>query len=56
MTAAGKDVQIVARGLRQPFQLHFPSGSRDPYVSDLGQDEGAPATIPRAFMTCPTRI
>jgi len=47
MTAAGKDVQIVARGLRQPFQLHFPSGSRYPYVSDLGQDEGAPATIPR---------
>jgi glucose/arabinose dehydrogenase len=47
MTANGKDLQIVARGLRQPFQLHFPSGSKDPYVSDLGQDEGAPSTIPR---------
>lgn len=44
MTAAGKDLRIVARGLRQPFQLTFPKGSRYPYVSVLGQDEG---TIPR---------
>jgi glucose/arabinose dehydrogenase len=47
MNADGKDLRIVSRGLRQPFQLHFPAGSRYPYVSDLGQDEGAPDTIPR---------
>jgi hypothetical protein len=43
MTTAGKDLQIVASGIRQPFQLYFPPGSRYPYVTDLGQDEG---TIP----------
>jgi glucose/arabinose dehydrogenase len=47
MKANGSDLRIVARGLRQPFQLHFPAGSRYPYVSDLGADYGAPATIPR---------
>lgn len=40
MTAAGKGLKVVARGLRQPFQLTFPSGSSSPYVSVLGQDEG----------------
>jgi glucose/arabinose dehydrogenase len=40
MTTAGKDVRVVASGLRQPFQLTFPQGSRYPYVSVLGQDEG----------------
>jgi glucose/arabinose dehydrogenase len=40
MTAAGKGIRIVARGLRQPFQLTFPEGSRYPYVTVLGQDEG----------------
>jgi glucose/arabinose dehydrogenase len=43
MTAAGKDLKIIARGIRQPFQLDFPTGARWPYVSDLGQDAG---TIP----------
>ncbi len=47
MKPNGTDLQFVARGLRQPFQMHFPAGSRYPYVSDLGQDEGAPETIPR---------
>jgi len=41
MTAAGKDLRIIARGIRQPFQLAFPQGSRYPYVTDLGQDGGA---------------
>ena len=43
MSPSGKDLRFVARGLRQPFQMVFPAGSRWPYVSDLGQDEG---TIP----------
>ncbi len=47
MKPNGSDLRIVARGLRQPFQLHFPAGSHYPYVSDLGQDEGASDTIPR---------
>jgi glucose/arabinose dehydrogenase len=41
MTTDGNDLRFLARGLRQPFQLHFPAGSRYPYVSDLGQDLGA---------------
>lgn len=40
MTASGKELRFVARGLRQPFQMVFPAGSRWPYVSDLGQDLG----------------
>jgi glucose/arabinose dehydrogenase len=36
----GKDLRVVARGLRQPFQLTFPNGSRNPYVSVLSQDRG----------------
>jgi glucose/arabinose dehydrogenase len=47
MTAQGTDLRVVTHGLRQPFQLHFPSGSPYPYVSDLGQDEGPPSSIPR---------
>jgi glucose/arabinose dehydrogenase len=43
MTAKGKDVKVVARGIRQPWQLAFPRGSSSPYVSDLGQDKGAAA-------------
>ena len=38
MTAAGKGLKVVAKGIRQPWQLAFPSGSSSPYVSDLGQD------------------
>jgi hypothetical protein len=40
MTANGKDLRVIARGIRQPFQLDFPQGSRWPYVTDLGQDAG----------------
>jgi glucose/arabinose dehydrogenase len=40
MTSTGKKLKVVARGLRQPFQLTFPQGSAHPYVSVLGQDKG----------------
>ena len=30
----------VAEGLRQPFQLNFPQGSKYPYVTALSQDKG----------------
>lgn len=43
MTAAGKGFKVVAEGLRQPFQLAFPQGSKYPYVSVLGQDKGGTA-------------
>ncbi len=43
MTAAGKGMKVVAEGLRQPFQLNFPKGSKYPYVSVLGQDKGGKA-------------
>jgi glucose/arabinose dehydrogenase len=36
--AGGGDRRIVARGLRQPWQLAFAPGSSSPYVSVLGQD------------------
>ena len=39
MRATGADLKVVARGLRQPFQLAFPEGATSPYVTDLGQDE-----------------
>jgi glucose/arabinose dehydrogenase len=38
MRATGANLRIVARGLRQPFQLAFPEGATSPYVTDLGQD------------------
>lgn len=41
MSAAGKQLRIIARGIRQPFQLRFPAGARYPYVTDEGQDAGA---------------
>jgi glucose/arabinose dehydrogenase len=36
----GKNLKVYATGIRQPWQLVFPSGSRSPLVSDLGQDAG----------------
>ena len=41
MTPDGTDVQVVARGIRQPWQMAFPGGSSSAFVSDLGQDSGA---------------
>jgi len=43
MTAAGKGFKVVAEGLRQPFQLAFPQGSKYPYVTVLAQDKGGKA-------------
>lgn len=40
MTANGKGLKVVASGLRQPFQMVFPQGSKYPYVTVLGQDKG----------------
>jgi glucose/arabinose dehydrogenase len=37
----GKNVQVFATGIRQPWQIAFPAGSSSPFVSDLGQDAGA---------------
>ncbi len=37
----GKDERVVARGIRQPWQMAFPAHSNSPYVTDLGQDSGA---------------
>lgn len=37
----GTDMQVFARGIRQPWQLAFQAGSNAPFVTDLGQDSGA---------------
>ena len=34
----GKDLRVVATGIRQPWQMAFPAGSSSPFVTDLGQD------------------
>jgi glucose/arabinose dehydrogenase len=39
--ADGKDMQVFAKGMRQPWQLAFQPGSNAPFVTDLGQDSGA---------------
>lgn len=36
--SSGKDLRVVARGLRQPFQMAFPAGSSRPFMTVLGQD------------------
>jgi hypothetical protein len=41
--AAGKRMKVFATGMRQPWQLAFPSGSSSPFVTDLGQD--APKSV-----------
>jgi glucose/arabinose dehydrogenase len=49
-TAAGGDLRIVARGIRQPWQMAFPAGSSSPFVSDLGQDGGANQQLVQDFI------
>jgi glucose/arabinose dehydrogenase len=39
--ANGKDLQVFAKGIRQPWQFAFAKGSSSPYVTALGQDSGA---------------
>jgi glucose/arabinose dehydrogenase len=41
MKADGSDLQQFATGMRQPWQMAFAPGSKNPLVSDLGQDAGA---------------
>ncbi|HEY4279700.1 MAG TPA: hypothetical protein VGM91_15855 [Conexibacter sp.] len=36
----GSDLRFVARGLRQPFQLTFPKGSKNPFGGVLQQESG----------------
>jgi glucose/arabinose dehydrogenase len=48
MTPKGKDVKVVAKGIRQPWQMAFPTGSSSPFLTDLGQD--ADATNPPDFI------
>jgi glucose/arabinose dehydrogenase len=38
LKADGSDLRVLAKGLREPFQLTFVNGRPDPYVSVLGQD------------------
>jgi glucose/arabinose dehydrogenase len=40
-TRNGRGPRVVARGMRQPWQMVFPNRSSSPYVTDLGQDRGA---------------
>jgi glucose/arabinose dehydrogenase len=49
-TPAGKDLQVFARGIRQPWQMAFPAGSSSPFVSDLGQDGGTDRNRVRDFV------
>ncbi|MGD9695016.1 MAG: hypothetical protein AB7V42_05075 [Thermoleophilia bacterium] len=38
LTTAGRDVKVVATGLRNPWQLAFGEGEEAPYVTVLGQE------------------
>jgi glucose/arabinose dehydrogenase len=38
MTTTGGELKVVAEGVRQPFQMNFPKGSKYPFVTVLGQD------------------
>jgi glucose/arabinose dehydrogenase len=52
MKRNGKNVKVVARGLRQPWMMTFAPGVKDPFVSVLGPDQplnnGAPDLIVKA--------
>jgi glucose/arabinose dehydrogenase len=41
MSPSGGTVSVFASGIRQPWQMAFPSGSDSPFVTDFGQDKGA---------------
>jgi glucose/arabinose dehydrogenase len=40
MKSDGKGLKVFATGIRQPWQMAFAPGSKNPLVSALGQDEG----------------
>jgi glucose/arabinose dehydrogenase len=39
--ANGSDLQVFAKGIRQPWQMTFAPGSNAPFVTNLGQDKAA---------------
>ncbi len=41
MTTRGKGVKVFARGMRQPWQMVFPTGSNSPIVTDFGSNNVA---------------
>jgi glucose/arabinose dehydrogenase len=41
MKADGTGLKVFAKGIRQPWQMVFAPGSKNPLVSALGQDKGA---------------
>ena len=41
MDSKGKHLKVFAAGIRQPWQIAFAPGSSSPFVTDLGQDQGA---------------
>jgi glucose/arabinose dehydrogenase len=49
MRRDGRHVKVVARGLRQPYQLAFVKGMRNPFVTNLGQD-GPPGVDPPDYI------
>jgi glucose/arabinose dehydrogenase len=49
MQPNGKDVQVFASGMRQPWQMAFTAASNAPFVTDLGQD-GPPKLNPPDFV------
>ena len=55
MTATGKDMEVVAEGIRQPFQLNFPKGSKYPYV-DLAVAGQGRAGAERRRSSSPSRV
>ncbi len=42
MSASGKHIKVIARGLRQPFQLTFLAGDLHPFVGVLGPEKHIP--------------
>lgn len=52
MTTGGKDLQVMATGMRQPWMMTFAKGNPNPFVSVLGPDlpigNGAPDLIVNA--------
>jgi glucose/arabinose dehydrogenase len=50
MTTAGKQVKVYATGIRQPWQMAFAKGDRNPYVTNFGQDTGKPKNPPDSVL------
>jgi glucose/arabinose dehydrogenase len=50
MKADGSGLKVYASGMRQPWQMAFPTGSSVPLVSNLGQDKPATANAPDSIL------